>query len=73
MGFFSFNNALTFLPFHYFLQYSAMSRSVSNVFKFPVFQIDVNSSLEKQGPLHVFLHKLTDMQSHAESGDKNVC
>jgi len=36
------------------------------------FQIDVNLSFEKQGPLHVFLHKLTDMQSHAESGDKNV-
>lgn len=32
----------------------------------------MNSSLEKQGPLHVFLHKLTDTQSHAESGDKNV-
>lgn len=37
-----------------------------------LFQVDVNSSLEKQGPLHVFLHKLTDMQSHAENGDKNV-
>jgi len=37
-----------------------------------VFQIDVNLSFETQGPLHVFLHKLTDMQSHAESGDKNV-
>jgi len=36
------------------------------------FQIDVNLSFEKQGPLHIFLHKLTDMQSHAESGDKNV-
>ncbi|XP_018394148.1 PREDICTED: inositol-tetrakisphosphate 1-kinase-like isoform X1 [Cyphomyrmex costatus] len=34
--------------------------------------IDVNLSFEKQGPLHVFLHKLTDMQSHAESGDKNA-
>ncbi|XP_032687339.1 inositol-tetrakisphosphate 1-kinase-like [Odontomachus brunneus] len=34
--------------------------------------IDVNLSLEKQGPLHVFLHKLTDTQSHAESGDKNA-
>lgn len=32
----------------------------------------MNSSLETQGPLHVFLHKLTDTQSHAESGDKNV-
>lgn len=36
------------------------------------FQIDVNSNLEKQGPLHVFLHKLTDTQSRAENGDKNV-
>lgn len=34
--------------------------------------IDVNSSLEKQGPLHVFLHKLTETQSHAEKGDKSA-
>ncbi|XP_011061395.1 PREDICTED: inositol-tetrakisphosphate 1-kinase-like [Acromyrmex echinatior] len=34
--------------------------------------IDMNLSFETQGPLHVFLHKLTDMQSHAESGDKNA-
>ncbi|EZA62042.1 Inositol-tetrakisphosphate 1-kinase [Ooceraea biroi] len=39
---------------------------------FQLKMIDVNSSLEKQGPLHVFLHKLTDTQSHAESGDKNA-
>jgi len=45
-------------------------KDIFNVFD--LFQIDVNSSLEKQGPLHVFLHKLTDTQSHAESGDKNV-
>lgn len=50
-----------------------ISRGARRIIRaFGRFQIDVNSSLEKQGPLHVFLHKLTDTQSHAESGDKNV-
>ncbi|XP_012278697.1 histone deacetylase 6 isoform X2 [Orussus abietinus] len=34
--------------------------------------IDVNSNLESQGPIHVFLHKLTDTLALAESGDQNA-
>ncbi|XP_043472979.1 inositol-tetrakisphosphate 1-kinase-like isoform X1 [Leptopilina heterotoma] len=32
--------------------------------------IDINSNVESQGPIHVFLHKLTDVLAHAESGDQ---
>lgn len=35
-------------------------------------QIDINSNVESQGPIHVFLHKLTDVLAHAESGDEAV-
>lgn len=34
--------------------------------------IDLNLSLESQGPFHVFLHKLTDILAHAENGDQNA-
>ncbi|KAL0120179.1 hypothetical protein PUN28_008081 [Cardiocondyla obscurior] len=46
--------------------------AICEVEGFRLKMIDVNLSFEKQGPLHVFLHKLTDMQTHAESGDKNA-
>ncbi|XP_043496704.1 inositol-tetrakisphosphate 1-kinase-like [Polistes fuscatus] len=34
--------------------------------------VDINSSLESQGPLHVFLHKLVDLLARAEGGDENA-
>lgn len=38
-----------------------------------IFQVDINANLDSQGPFHIFLHKLTDVLAHAESGDHNVC
>ncbi|XP_053978682.1 inositol-tetrakisphosphate 1-kinase-like [Hylaeus volcanicus] len=34
--------------------------------------IDVNSDLESQGPLDVFIHKMTDKLVYAENGDQNA-
>lgn len=35
-------------------------------------QIDIESDIEKQGPFHVFLNKLSDVLAHASAGDKYV-
>ncbi|XP_076640318.1 inositol-tetrakisphosphate 1-kinase isoform X2 [Colletes latitarsis] len=34
--------------------------------------IDINSDLESQGPLHVFIYKVTDKLAYAENGDQNA-
>ncbi|XP_031788759.1 inositol-tetrakisphosphate 1-kinase isoform X1 [Nasonia vitripennis] len=34
--------------------------------------INIETSLESQGPIHVFFHKLTDILSHAEDGNKHA-
>ncbi|KAL2725330.1 inositol-tetrakisphosphate 1-kinase-like [Vespula squamosa] len=34
--------------------------------------VDIYSSLESQGPFHVFLHKLVDLLAHAEGGNGNA-
>ena len=43
-----------------------------NLLIYVCLQIDINTNIESQGPIHIFLHKLTDVLARAESGDQKV-
>ncbi|XP_017783899.1 PREDICTED: inositol-tetrakisphosphate 1-kinase-like [Nicrophorus vespilloides] len=46
-------------------------KGISAKYGFELFKLDLNRSLQMQGPITVFLHKLTDIIALADQGDSN--